>query len=111
MWTVPKQKWQKDYEKPGEFVQYYSSTQRKLYGKRYPNPLKTFMATAPRHTLSKLFQLRTGHDTLGSYFKKGFIAERSHYCECGQLETVEHIKKLCSTCYRAQLLEKSFSED
>jgi hypothetical protein len=46
VWIVPKQKWQKDYEKPGELVQYYTSTQRKLYGKGYPNPLKTFMGTA-----------------------------------------------------------------
>jgi hypothetical protein len=47
--------------------------------------------TTRRHTLSKLFQLRTGHGALGSYFEKRFIAERSHYCECGQLETVERI--------------------
>jgi hypothetical protein len=67
---LSKQKWQKDYEKPGELVQYYFSTQKKLYGKRYPNPLKNFMATEPRHTLSKLFQLRIRHGALGSYLKK-----------------------------------------
>jgi hypothetical protein len=72
---VSKQKWQKDYEKPGELVQYYSSTQRKLYGKGYPNPLEPFMATSSCHTLSKLFQLRTGYGALGSYFKKRIIAE------------------------------------
>jgi hypothetical protein len=54
------------------------------------------MATAPCHTLSKPFQLRTGHGSLASYLKKGFIAERSHYCECGQLETVEHISRDCA---------------
>jgi hypothetical protein len=54
------------------------------------------MATAPRHTLSKLFQLRTGHGSRGSYFNKKFIAERSHYCECGQFETVEHILRDCA---------------
>jgi hypothetical protein len=48
------------------------------------------------HTLSKLFQLRTGHGALGSYFKKKFIAERSHYCVCGQLETAEHILRDCA---------------
>jgi hypothetical protein len=75
---MSKQKWKKDYEKPGELVQYYSSTQRKLYGKGHPNPLKAFMATEPRHNLNNLFQLRIGPGTLGSYFKKRFIAERSH---------------------------------
>jgi hypothetical protein len=54
------------------------------------------MATAPRHTLSRLFQFRTGYGALGSYFKKRFIAERSHYCECCQLETVEHILIDCT---------------
>jgi hypothetical protein len=27
------------------------------------------------------------------------IAERSHYCECGQLETVEHILRDCALHY------------
>jgi hypothetical protein len=89
---VSKQKWQKDYENPGELVQYYASTQRKLYGKGYPNPLKTFMATTPHHTLSKLFQFRTGHGSLEIYFKR-LIAGKSHYCECGQLETVKRISR------------------
>jgi hypothetical protein len=48
---------------------------------------KAFMATTPHHTLSKLFQLCTGHGALGNYFKKSSIVERSNYCECGQLET------------------------
>jgi hypothetical protein len=29
------------------------------------------------------------------FFKKRFAAERSHYCECSQLETVEHILRDC----------------
>jgi hypothetical protein len=51
------------------------------------------MATAPRHTL--MFQLCTGPGALRNYFKKRFIAERSHYCECSQLEIVEHISRDC----------------
>jgi hypothetical protein len=54
------------------------------------------MVTAPIHTLSKLSQLCTGDGALGSYFKKRFIAERSCYCECDQLETVEHILRGCA---------------
>jgi hypothetical protein len=76
VWTESKQKRQKDYEKPGNFVQYYFSTQRKRYGKGYFNPLKDFMATASRHTLRNLFYLRRGHVALGNFFKKMFIAER-----------------------------------
>jgi hypothetical protein len=44
----------------------------------------------PRHTLSKLFQLRTGHEALKKYFQMRCINKQNHYCECGQLETVEH---------------------
>jgi hypothetical protein len=81
---------------PQDLRQYYSTTQRELYGGKYPNPLKPFMSTVPRHTLSKLFQLRTGHGVLGKYFQMRCINERNHYCECGQLETVEHVLKECS---------------
>jgi hypothetical protein len=45
--------------------------------------------------LSKLFQLCTGHGALGKYFQMRRISERNHYCECGQLETVEHVLKKC----------------
>jgi hypothetical protein len=87
--------WQLDYETPGDLRQYYSTTKRELYGGMYPNPLKSFMSTVPRHTLSKLFQLRTDHGALGEYFQVRCISERNHYCECGQLETVEHVLKEC----------------
>jgi hypothetical protein len=43
-----------------------------------------------------LFQLQTGHSALGNYLKKSLIAEKSHYCKCGQLETVEHILRDCA---------------
>jgi hypothetical protein len=49
------------------------------------------MVIAPRHTLSKLFQLCTGYEVFENHFKKRFITERNHHCECGQLETVERI--------------------
>jgi hypothetical protein len=48
------------------------------------------MSTVPRHTLSKLFQLRTDHGALEKYFQMRYINEQNHYCECGQLKTVEH---------------------
>jgi hypothetical protein len=53
------------------------------------------MSTALRHTLSKQFQLCTGHGVLEKYFQMRCINERNHYCECGQLETVEHVLKEC----------------
>ena len=43
-------------------------------------------------------RLRKDHQyygDLGKYFQKRGIKERSHNCECGQLETVEHILKEC----------------
>jgi hypothetical protein len=39
--------WQLDYETQDELRQYYSTTQRELYGEKYPNPLKSFMSTVP----------------------------------------------------------------
>jgi hypothetical protein len=41
--------WQLDYETQGELRQHYSTTQRELYGGKYPNPLKSYMSTLPRH--------------------------------------------------------------
>jgi hypothetical protein len=32
---------------------------------------------------------------LGKYFQMRCINEQNHYCECGQLETVEHVLKEC----------------
>jgi len=53
------------------------------------------MSSVSRHTFSKLFQLRTGHGVLGKYFRTRGIDERDQNCECGQLETVEHVLKEC----------------
>ena len=68
---------------------------KELYGGKYPNPLKSFMSSVSRHSFSKLFQRRTGHGVLGKYFRTKSIDERNHNCECGQLETVEHVLKEC----------------
>jgi hypothetical protein len=87
--------WQLDYETQGELRQYYSTTQRELYGGKYPNPLNSFINTVPRHILSKLLQLRTCHGALGKYFQMKCINERNHYCEYDPLETVEHVLKEC----------------
>jgi hypothetical protein len=103
--------WQLDYETQGELPQYYSTTQRELYGGKYPNPLKSFMSTVPRHTLSKLFQLRTGHGVLGKYLQMRCINEQNHYGECGQLETIEHLLKECPLHFteRDYLRKRNFS--
>ena len=53
------------------------------------------MSSVSCHIFSKLFQLRTGHGALGKYFRTRDIDERDHNCECGQLETVEHVLKAC----------------
>ena len=73
----------------------YSIVKRKLYGRKYPNPLKSFMNSVSRHTFSKLFQLCRGHGVLGKYFRTKCIDERDHNCECGHLETVGHVLKEC----------------
>jgi hypothetical protein len=49
--------WQLDYETQGELRQYYSTTQRELYGKKYHNPLKSFMNIVPRHKTDLLSRL------------------------------------------------------
>ena len=79
----------------GENNHYYSITKRELYGREYPNSLKSFMSIVSHHIFSKLFQLSTGHGVLGKYFRTRGIDERDHNCEYGQLETVEHVFKEC----------------
>ena len=93
--VASRNEWQSDYDTPGETSHYYSIVKKELYGGKYPNPLKSFMSSVSRHTFSKLFQLRTGHGVLGKYFRTRGIDERDHNCECGQLETVEHVLKEC----------------
>jgi hypothetical protein len=103
--------WQLDYKTQGGLRQYYFTTQRELYGGKYPNLLKSFISTVPRHTLSKLFQLCTGHGVLGKYFEMRCINERNHYCKCGQLETVEHVLKECPLhLAKRNYLRKDFPE-
>lgn len=48
-------------------------------------------------TLSKVVQLRTGHDALKRYFEKINVLERNHECGYGQSETIwAFIEKLSS---------------
>ena len=57
------------------------------------------------YAFSKLFHLRTSHGVLGNYAQMRCTNGRNHNCECGQLETVEHVigSVLCSlqseTCW------------
>ena len=53
------------------------------------------MSSVPRHTFSKLFQVRTGHGVLGKYCRTRGIDVQDHNCACSQLETVEHVLKEC----------------
>ena len=43
--------------------------------------------------LIRMKEIRRG--VLGKYFRTRGIDERDHNCECGQLETVEHVLKEC----------------
>ena len=88
--------WQSDYDTPDETSHYYYIVKRELYKEKYPNPLKSFMNSVSRHIFIKLFQLCTGHDVLGKYLRTRGIDERDHNCECGQLETIEHVLKECA---------------
>ena len=45
------------------------------------------------HIFSKLFQLHTGHGALGKHFQTKGIHIQNHDCECGKLETIEHVLK------------------
>ena len=60
---------QSDSEIPGEFRQYCSTIQRKLYGGKYPNILKSFTSVVPHHTFDNLFQLCTDYGVLGKYLQ------------------------------------------
>lgn len=89
MHTASREEWQRNYDTPSEPSHYYSIVKRGLHGGQYPNLLKPFINSVPFHNFSKPFQLCTGHGVLGKYFQKRATKERSHNCECGQLETVE----------------------
>ena len=91
MHTASREEWQRNYDTPSEPSHYYSIVKRGLHGGQYPNLLKPFINSVPFHNFSKPFQLCTGHGVLGKYFQKRATKERSHNCECGQLETVEHV--------------------
>lgn len=41
------------YEIPSKLHKYYPTTHRELYGRKYPNPLESFMSTVHRHIFSK----------------------------------------------------------
>ena len=56
--------------------------------------LKPFHLVIPLASCSNFaLQLRTGYGVLKKYFQKRGIKEQSHNCECGQMETVEHVLK------------------
>ena len=56
--------------------------------------VSSWSASASRNLITEI-QFRTGHGVLGKYFRTGGIYVRDHNCECGQLETVEHVLKEC----------------
>ena len=76
----------------------------------YCNHDKFDTLISAHHTFSKLLQLRTDHDVLEKYFQTRGIKEKTHNCECSQLETVEHVLKECGSLYPAEpdLVRKVF---
>ena len=76
----------KDNKNPREIIQDYCSTQRNLYDKRYPSPLKTFMMTALLYSFSIMQDI----GPLKVISGRGPLSKTSHYSEHGQLEIVEH---------------------
>ena len=111
LYVATSDEWQSDYDIPDEINQYYFIVKRELYERKYPNPLKYFMSKLPRHTISKLFQLRTGHGILVKYFWTRGIDERDNNCECGQLETIEHVLKECPLHHTKRDLMRKFSPE
>ena len=61
----------------------------------YCNHDKFDTLISAHHTFSKLLQLRTDHGVLEKYSQTRGIKEKTHNCECSQLETVEHVLKEC----------------
>jgi len=55
------------------------------------------MRELPRETFSRVFQCRTGHAHIGSYYRR-FIAEENTECPCGEatVQTRDHILRECT---------------
>ena len=55
------------------------------------------MRELPRETFSRVFQCRTGHAHIGSYYRR-FLAEENTECPCGDatIQTREHILRECT---------------
>jgi len=82
-----------------------SVIQWKLCNGKYPDTLKHFMSTMPRHTFSKLFQPRTSRGVQGNYFQMRYISKRNHYYKYSQLEEVSTAKEMFFASCRARLIE------
>jgi hypothetical protein len=61
------------------------------------NSLRKVIAKANRYTLSRVVQLRTGRNALGSYKRVG-VSERNQNCDNGQSKKVDHLLKDCVLC-------------
>jgi hypothetical protein len=67
------------------------------------------MRELSRETFSRVFQCRTGHAHIGSYYRR-FIVEENTECPCGEavIQTREHILRECTlhNIHRRLLLNK-----
>jgi hypothetical protein len=70
-------------------------SKRHLLAWQTPQVLTFYLTTLLKKCNVYFFQFRTDHGALGKYFQMKHINKRNHYCECGQLETVEHVLKEC----------------
>ena len=57
--------------------------------------LAPIMINSPRFVLSRIVQYRSGHALVGAWFQKHNI-QANYNCQCGSLETINHIIKDCS---------------
>jgi hypothetical protein len=56
---------------------------------------KQILRNEPRHILSIITRLRTGHGSDREWFKRFHIPQDSQECECGDLKTIRHILIEC----------------
>ncbi|KAA8914797.1 hypothetical protein TRICI_002831 [Trichomonascus ciferrii] len=54
------------------------------------------MKSWPRYVTSNLVQFRRGHALVGGWFKeRGIQRDEGYNCDCGELETIQHIIQQC----------------
>ncbi|KAA8917314.1 hypothetical protein TRICI_000530 [Trichomonascus ciferrii] len=86
--------WQANYSREMETGKKYKQIVKKARCTVYAKRLRLFdvMKTWSRYVISKLVQFRTGHALVGGWFKElGIQRDEGYNCDCGELETIQHI--------------------